>query len=136
MVSVGTVLPARHYDSITSERTVVGEQELARTDDGGTTPTAGLPSSSTGEQSPPPAETTLGRLRRRRHSSRLGPASTVTACRPLVRAIDTALEHGWIDCDYSDPEVSGPNALVANVFFGGSITRRDYQPSVVVTSCR
>ena len=46
-----------------------------------------------------------------------------------VRAIDTALEYGWLDCDYSDPEFSGLNTLVANVFSSGSITRRDYRPS-------
>ena len=45
-----------------------------------------------------------------------------------VRAIDTALEYGWLDCGYGDPTFTGLNALVANVFSGGSIAESTYQP--------
>ncbi|SDQ63607.1 hypothetical protein [Natronobacterium texcoconense] len=46
-----------------------------------------------------------------------------------VRAIDTAREYGWLECTDDDPEFRGLNVLVANVFSGGSIDARFYQPS-------
>lgn len=46
-----------------------------------------------------------------------------------VRAIDTAREYGWLECGYDDPAFAGLNALVANVFSGGSIAERNYAPT-------
>ncbi|WP_187433004.1 hypothetical protein [Natronococcus pandeyae] len=44
-----------------------------------------------------------------------------------VRAIEAAHAHGWLDCDYDDPEFTGLNALVANIFSGGSIAEENYR---------
>lgn len=46
-----------------------------------------------------------------------------------VRGIEVARGHGWLECGFDDPEFSGLNALVANVFSGGSIAEEYYQPS-------
>lgn len=47
----------------------------------------------------------------------------------VVRGIETAHEHGWIECSYDDPTFIGLNALVANVFSGGSIAEGNYRTS-------
>ncbi len=46
----------------------------------------------------------------------------------FVRAIDTAYQKGWIECTYQDAVFTGLNTLVANVFSGGSISRRTRVP--------
>ncbi|NGM71426.1 hypothetical protein G6M89_20930 [Natronolimnobius sp. AArcel1] len=46
-----------------------------------------------------------------------------------VNAIEAAHRHGWLECEFSDPTFTGLNALVANVFSGGSIGAQDYRPS-------
>jgi hypothetical protein len=46
-----------------------------------------------------------------------------------VRAIDTARDYGWLDAEYDDPEFTALNTLVANIFSGGSIEQKHYQPS-------
>ncbi|WIV67096.1 hypothetical protein [Natrialbaceae archaeon AArc-T1-2] len=50
-----------------------------------------------------------------------------------VRAIDTAHEYGWLHAGFDDETFSGLNALVANVFSGGSIAGQYYQPSFALT---
>ncbi|OAQ54800.1 hypothetical protein HTG_04330 [Natrinema mahii] len=47
----------------------------------------------------------------------------------VIRGLETAQEYGWLEAEYSDPEFKGLNALVANVFSGGSIAQQDYRPS-------
>lgn len=47
----------------------------------------------------------------------------------VVRGLERARRNGWLDLEYDDPTFTGLNALVANVFSGGSITRRHYRPS-------
>ncbi|MDS0475278.1 hypothetical protein [Natrinema sp. 1APR25-10V2] len=47
----------------------------------------------------------------------------------VVRGLEAAREYGWLEAGYCDPEFTGLNALVANVFSGGSISQRDYRPS-------
>ncbi|PCR88678.1 hypothetical protein [Natrinema ejinorense] len=49
-----------------------------------------------------------------------------------VNAIDTAREHGWLQAEFDDPEFTGLNTLVANVFSGGSIADEYYRPSFVL----
>ncbi|ADD03885.1 uncharacterized protein Nmag_0293 [Natrialba magadii ATCC 43099] len=46
-----------------------------------------------------------------------------------VRAIDTARGYGWLECTPDDDIFAGLNALVANVFSGGSIADSHYRPS-------
>ena len=46
-----------------------------------------------------------------------------------VRAIDAARRNGWIDVGYQDKTFSSLNALVANVFSGGSVAEEGFQPS-------
>ncbi|TYT61812.1 hypothetical protein [Natrialba swarupiae] len=46
-----------------------------------------------------------------------------------ARAIDVALDYGWLECSFGDPVFAGLNALVANVFSGGSIAEEYYRPS-------
>ena len=50
-----------------------------------------------------------------------------------VRAIDTAREHGWLECEFNDESFRGLNILVANVFSGGSIKTLDYAPSFALS---
>lgn len=47
----------------------------------------------------------------------------------VVRGIETAHEYGWLECEYDDSVFTGLNALVANVFSGGSIGEHYYRPS-------
>ncbi|WP_306060198.1 hypothetical protein [Natronococcus wangiae] len=49
-----------------------------------------------------------------------------------MRAIETARDHGWLNCEYDDSEFAGLNALVANVLSGGSITERHYRPMFTI----
>ncbi|WP_121743880.1 hypothetical protein [Natronorubrum halophilum] len=49
-------------------------------------------------------------------------------CPDPARAIDIAREHGWLECTFGDPEFQGLNALVANIFSGGSIAESTYAP--------
>lgn len=46
-----------------------------------------------------------------------------------VRGIETAWEYGWIEILDTDPDFECLNILVANVFSGGSISKKYYQPS-------
>ncbi|WP_254861738.1 hypothetical protein [Halovivax gelatinilyticus] len=50
-----------------------------------------------------------------------------------ARAIETADAYGWIDLDYGDTKFYALNALVANVFSGGSIEQTNYVPSFALT---
>ena len=47
----------------------------------------------------------------------------------VVRGLESAHEHGWLECAYDDATFQGLNALVANVFSGGSIAEETYMPS-------
>ncbi|WP_247003682.1 hypothetical protein [Halosolutus gelatinilyticus] len=49
-----------------------------------------------------------------------------------VRAIEIARDRGWLDSEFGDPEFAGLNALVANVFSGGSIAAENYAPSFAI----
>ncbi|MFC7232182.1 hypothetical protein ACFQMM_13760 [Saliphagus sp. GCM10025308] len=46
-----------------------------------------------------------------------------------VNAIETARSKGWLNLEYDDRRFDALNALVANVFSGGSIEKKYYQPS-------
>jgi len=46
-----------------------------------------------------------------------------------VRAIDVARQYDWLGLDYTDTTFVALNALVANVFSGGSISSVNYRPS-------
>ena len=61
--------------------------------------------------------------------SRIRPWIDGDAVPEPIRAIDTGLEYGWLECGYGDPVFTGLNALVANVFSGGSIAASTYQLS-------
>ncbi|MFB1063706.1 hypothetical protein [Natrinema sp. H-ect4] len=50
----------------------------------------------------------------------------------VVRGLETARDYGWLAADYGDPEFTALNMLVANVFSGGSIEQRHYQPSFAI----
>lgn len=45
-----------------------------------------------------------------------------------VRGLRAADKRGWLGADYADPEFAGLNALVTNVFSGGTILARNYVP--------
>lgn len=47
----------------------------------------------------------------------------------VVRGIETAHGYGWLECEFGDSTFTGLNALVANVFSGGSIAESFYRPS-------
>lgn len=47
----------------------------------------------------------------------------------VVRGIETARDYGWLECGVGDGVFTALNALVANVFSGGSIAELDYRPS-------
>ncbi len=47
----------------------------------------------------------------------------------VARGIDTARKHGWLDLSYDDRKFTALNALVANVFSGGSIAESYYRPA-------
>jgi len=51
-----------------------------------------------------------------------------------VNCIETARRHGWLNVTYEDEQFAPLNALVANVFSGGSITKRNYTPSFALNS--
>ncbi len=46
-----------------------------------------------------------------------------------IRAIETARSYGWLNITYDDAQFAALNALVANVFSGGSIADHHYRPS-------
>ncbi|SFC65394.1 hypothetical protein SAMN05444422_11350 [Halobiforma haloterrestris] len=46
-----------------------------------------------------------------------------------VHAVHTAIDYGWCEVEYDDPEFTALNTLVANVFSGGSIANHHYRPS-------
>jgi len=45
-----------------------------------------------------------------------------------VNCIETARSNGWLNVTYADDVFAGLNALVANVFSGGSINQKHYLP--------
>lgn len=46
-----------------------------------------------------------------------------------INCIETARSHGWLNVTYDDRQFDALNALVANVFSGGSIGLENYRPS-------
>ena len=46
-----------------------------------------------------------------------------------ARGIETAREYGWLDATYRDDLFQALNTLVANVFSGGSIAKKNFVPS-------
>ncbi|MFC7214576.1 hypothetical protein ACFQO4_10875 [Saliphagus sp. GCM10025334] len=46
-----------------------------------------------------------------------------------VNCIEAARRHGWLNLEYGDSKFDALNALVANVFSGGSIARENYTPT-------
>ncbi|MCU4741161.1 hypothetical protein [Natronoglomus mannanivorans] len=49
-----------------------------------------------------------------------------------VRAIEIAHSYEWIECTYDDRAFTALNALVANIFSGGSIAQENYRPLFAV----
>lgn len=47
----------------------------------------------------------------------------------VVRGIETAREHGWVDQSVDSASFAALNRLVASVFSGGSISTETYEPS-------
>ncbi|MFP9193930.1 hypothetical protein ACLI4Q_20205 [Natrialbaceae archaeon A-CW1-1] len=47
----------------------------------------------------------------------------------VIRCINTARANGWLNVSYDDRKFTALNALVANVYSGGSIAEQFYQPS-------
>ncbi|MFP8957157.1 hypothetical protein ACLI4Y_10535 [Natrialbaceae archaeon A-CW3] len=47
----------------------------------------------------------------------------------VVNGINTARRYGWLNVTYDDRKFTALNALVANVFSGGSIAEQYYRPS-------
>jgi len=55
----------------------------------------------------------------------------------VVRGIETARKHGWLECDVDSEMFGALNRLVAGVFSGGSISKSVFVPSfsVPTTAC-
>ncbi|MFP8891825.1 hypothetical protein ACLI4U_18945 (plasmid) [Natrialbaceae archaeon A-CW2] len=51
-----------------------------------------------------------------------------------INCIETAREYGWLEVTYEDTQFTALNALVANVFSGGSIAHHHYRPSFVLNN--
>ncbi|WP_252698283.1 hypothetical protein [Natronosalvus vescus] len=119
-----------------SDRVFVTDRELARTFDGGSYPNAW--------------EAVQQYREATRYSSRhdVGSGATASALElprsrlrtwiddggkpDVVRCIDRARANGWLDLTYDDPVFNGLNALVADVFSGGSIAKETYSPSFTI----
>jgi len=50
----------------------------------------------------------------------------------VVRGIETAREHAWLECDIDSSEFAALNRLVAGVYSGGSIAEANFVPSFSV----